>query len=316
MTAALVPTCCARTATATRTSSAHLLQLRRRSGSPRKRQLNILSSTTPTSAPSNDSTLPGRSATSRYDTLSRPRHRTRMSLHSPETDDMFPDIWFPRRFPTSTSNPSSAESNNNLAKQDPFWKAFHSTQPSNTAMSSSLNAPQSRFSRDRAQIRLHRGASSDASVASKRDGKVGDEHGEMALIFAGLVSWQPLLQQFPLFLAPPKSTDTLNRLPQGSYPHLPTSPTPASLHIWNRASTALLTPSPSMGYYPSAELLNEFGPATPSDGEVDSGPRGSEWLRGWMAGGRTLRDLMQRPDLTGAFVLTSSVAVLASAQVS
>ncbi len=34
-----------------------------------------------------------------------------------------------------------------------------------------------------------------------------------------------------------------------------------------------------------------------------------------MAGGRTMKDLMKRPDLTSAFVLTSSVAVLASAQV-
>lgn len=188
MTATLVPTCCTRTATATRTSSTHLLHLHRRPSSSHKRHLNILSSTTPTAAPSNDATLPGLSSPSRGDSLRRPRHRTRMSLHSPDTDDMFPDIWYLRRFPASTINSSFAETNAGTAKQDPFWKAFRSTQSSNTAMSSTLNVPQSRFSRDRAQIRLHRGAASDAAAVSKRDGKVEDDRREMALIFAGLVS--------------------------------------------------------------------------------------------------------------------------------
>jgi hypothetical protein len=226
---------------------------------------------------------------------------------------VFPDIWAARRFPSSSEVSAAAATDNN--KVDPFWKAYRS---SHITTSGSGNEDVMRFSRDRANVRLGRELST-VTKGEKMKGDGSEEDGKMALIFAGLVSVIFLSTRctppggaslYPHALTIGSSSFTLT---QGSYPHLPTSPTPASLHIWSRASSALLTPSSSMGYIPTASLINEFGPIAPSNDDTHT--HGSAWLRGWMAGGRTLKDLMKRPDLTSAFVLTSSVAVLASAQV-
>ncbi|ORY32256.1 hypothetical protein BCR39DRAFT_523603 [Naematelia encephala] len=91
----------------------------------------------------------------------------------------------------------------------------------------------------------------------------------------------------------------------GSFPHTPHSPTPASLLVWEQASEALLTPDATIGYFP--QNMEEFA------GHL----RGAVGIRGWMRGwveGRSLDELMKRPDVTAAFILTSSVAILASEQ--
>ncbi|WWC69575.1 uncharacterized protein I206_103518 [Kwoniella pini CBS 10737] len=86
----------------------------------------------------------------------------------------------------------------------------------------------------------------------------------------------------------------------GSYPHTPTSPTPSSLKIWDEASEALLSPDATIGYE--------------TRGMSDAGLKQVKgWMRGWVEG-RSLEELMKRPDVTAAFILTSSIAILASAQ--
>ncbi|WWC85365.1 uncharacterized protein L201_000228 [Kwoniella dendrophila CBS 6074] len=86
----------------------------------------------------------------------------------------------------------------------------------------------------------------------------------------------------------------------GSYPHTPTSPTPSSLRIWEEASEALLSPDATIGYE--------------TRGMGDAGLKQVKgWMRGWVEG-RSLEELMKRPDVTAAFILSSSIAILASAQ--
>lgn len=109
---------------------------------------------------------------------------------------------------------------------------------------------------------------------------------------------------------------------QGSYPHTPSSPTPSSLQIWEQASEALLMDDHVLGY--ETRGMEEFAGSL----------AGSRCIRGWMRGwveGRTLvrltiplinswtstdfqDELMARADVTAAFILTSSIAILASAQ--
>ncbi|ORX39764.1 hypothetical protein BD324DRAFT_614903 [Kockovaella imperatae] len=91
----------------------------------------------------------------------------------------------------------------------------------------------------------------------------------------------------------------------GSYPHTPYSPTQSSLQIWESASEALLNPDATIGYWPKG--MEEFADAL----RGGIGIRG--WLRGWVEG-RSLDELMRRADVTAAFILTSSIAILASAQ--
>lgn len=90
----------------------------------------------------------------------------------------------------------------------------------------------------------------------------------------------------------------------GSYPHTPSSPTRSSLRVWEEASEALLTPDATIGYWPKEieDFASRVGGA---------GLRG--WMRDWVEG-RTLDELMARADVTSAFILTSSIAILASAQ--
>ncbi|KAK8869921.1 hypothetical protein IAR55_000489 [Kwoniella newhampshirensis] len=86
----------------------------------------------------------------------------------------------------------------------------------------------------------------------------------------------------------------------GSYPHTPYSPTPASLRVWHEASEALLSPDATIGYQ--------------TRGTEEFDKRGAKgWMRNWVEG-RSLDELMKRPDITAAFILTSSIAILASAQ--
>ncbi|CAD6580410.1 MAG: hypothetical protein TREMPRED_002739 [Tremellales sp. Tagirdzhanova-0007] len=77
----------------------------------------------------------------------------------------------------------------------------------------------------------------------------------------------------------------------GSYPHTPHAPTPSSILVWEQASEALLTPDETIVYQPKE--MEEFAGGL-------GGSRGDE--------------LMTRADVTSAFILTSSLAVLASAQ--
>ncbi|WVQ78216.1 hypothetical protein IAT38_000299 [Cryptococcus sp. DSM 104549] len=84
----------------------------------------------------------------------------------------------------------------------------------------------------------------------------------------------------------------------GSYPHTPHSPTPSSLALWEEASEALMSPDATIGYQPK---------------RMDSVGGRSGWMRSWVEG-RSLDELMKRPDITAPFILTSSIAVLASAQ--
>ncbi|EIW69560.1 hypothetical protein M231_04403 [Tremella mesenterica] len=91
----------------------------------------------------------------------------------------------------------------------------------------------------------------------------------------------------------------------GSYPHTPHSPTPSSLAIWEQASEALLTPDTSLLY--DTKGMEEFA-------GILHGTRGVRgWMRGWVKG-RTLDELMLRADVTAAFILSSSIAILASEQ--
>ncbi|WWC61227.1 uncharacterized protein I303_103807 [Kwoniella dejecticola CBS 10117] len=86
----------------------------------------------------------------------------------------------------------------------------------------------------------------------------------------------------------------------GSYPHTPTSPTPSSMKVWEEASEALLSPDATIGYE--------------TRGMGDAGLKQVKgWMRGWVEG-RSLEELMKRPDVTAAFILSSSIAILASAQ--
>ncbi|ODO03443.1 hypothetical protein L198_02290 [Cryptococcus wingfieldii CBS 7118] len=82
----------------------------------------------------------------------------------------------------------------------------------------------------------------------------------------------------------------------GSYPHTPHAPTPSSLHLWEEASEALLSPDATIGYQPIR-----------SADQVKGG------LRSWVEG-RSLDDLMKRPDITTSFILASSLAILKSEQ--
>ncbi|WRT67008.1 uncharacterized protein IL334_003974 [Kwoniella shivajii] len=84
----------------------------------------------------------------------------------------------------------------------------------------------------------------------------------------------------------------------GSYPHTPISPTPSSLKVWDEASEALLSPDATIGYE--------------TRGMSDAGLKQVKgWMRGWVEG-RSLEELMKRPDVTAAFILSSSIAILAS----
>ncbi len=109
---------------------------------------------------------------------------------------------------------------------------------------------------------------------------------------------------------------------QGSYPHTPHSPTPSSILVWEQASEALLNPDATIGYFPRG--MEEFA------GGLRGGLGVRGWMRGWVEGRSLVRffitcfavladeqqdELMKRPDVTAAFILASSVAVLASAQV-
>ncbi|WVQ71541.1 hypothetical protein IAR50_001080 [Cryptococcus sp. DSM 104548] len=82
----------------------------------------------------------------------------------------------------------------------------------------------------------------------------------------------------------------------GSYPHTPHAPTPSSLHLWEEASEALLSPDATIGYQPIR-----------SADQVKGG------LRSWVEG-QSLDDLMRRPDITTSFILASSLAILKSEQ--
>ncbi|WVQ98625.1 hypothetical protein IAU59_005755 [Kwoniella sp. CBS 9459] len=86
----------------------------------------------------------------------------------------------------------------------------------------------------------------------------------------------------------------------GSYPHTPSSPTSSSLRVWDEASEALLSPDATIGYE--------------TRGMSNAGLKQVQgWMRGWVEG-RSLEELMKRPDVTAAFILTSSLAILASAK--
>ncbi|TXT13780.1 hypothetical protein VHUM_01147 [Vanrija humicola] len=93
----------------------------------------------------------------------------------------------------------------------------------------------------------------------------------------------------------------------GSYPHTPQAATPSSIAVWEQASEALLNPDATIGYW--TEGMEEF--AGMLQGGGGHGMRG--WLRGWVEG-RSLDELMARADVTAAFILSSSIAILASEQ--
>ncbi|KAK1924764.1 hypothetical protein DB88DRAFT_486701 [Papiliotrema laurentii] len=90
-----------------------------------------------------------------------------------------------------------------------------------------------------------------------------------------------------------------------SYPHTPTSPTSSSMKVWEEASEAVLSPDATIGYWPTG--IEEFAE------KVLGRDRPRTWMRDWVEG-RTLEELMARPDVTAAFILSSSIAILASAQ--
>jgi hypothetical protein len=127
--------------------------------------------------------------------------------------------------------------------------------------------------------------------------------------------------------SPPARSDHADHTGQGSYPHTPYSPTAASMRVWEEASDAILAPDMTIGY--EARGMEEFAGSLRGGGCV----RG--WMRGWVEGRTLVRDksglkseaagvrvlmgqdeLMKRPDVTAAFILTSTIAILASAQVS
>ncbi|KAJ9125117.1 hypothetical protein QFC22_000070 [Naganishia vaughanmartiniae] len=102
----------------------------------------------------------------------------------------------------------------------------------------------------------------------------------------------------------------------GSYPHQPTSPTAASLRLWERASEALITPCSKIGYVPRAiEQEKSAMSGSLGDGMDPALWRrwNKGWLRGWV-GNRSINELMSRPDIKAAYVITSNLAILASAQ--
>ncbi|KAJ9108742.1 hypothetical protein QFC21_000062 [Naganishia friedmannii] len=102
----------------------------------------------------------------------------------------------------------------------------------------------------------------------------------------------------------------------GSYPHQPTSPTAASLRLWERASEALVTPCSKTGYVPRAiEQEKSAMSGSLGDGMDPALWRrwNKGWLRGWV-GNRSINELMSRPDTKAAYVITSNLAILASAQ--
>lgn len=102
----------------------------------------------------------------------------------------------------------------------------------------------------------------------------------------------------------------------GSYPHQPTSPTAASLRLWERASEALVTPCSKIGYVPRAiEQEKSAMSGSLGDGMDPALWRrwNKGWLRGWV-GNRSINELMSRPDIKAAYVITSNLAILASAQ--
>ncbi|KAJ9104779.1 hypothetical protein QFC19_003920 [Naganishia cerealis] len=161
---------------------------------------------------------------------------------------------------------------------EPFWKGFMTGRISSRA-------------RERGGV-LVPSSSLTASHVEEREGKqiareMGTER-KRALIFAGL----------------------------GSYPHQPSSPTAASLRLWERASEALVTPCPEIGYIPRAiEQEKSAMSGSLGDGMDPALWRrwNKGWLRGWV-GNRSINELMLRPDIKAAYVLTSNLAILASAQ--
>lgn len=71
--------------------------------------------------------------------------------------------------------------------------------------------------------------------------------------------------------------------PQGSYPHQPSSPTDASLHLWERASEALVTPCPKIGYVPRT-IDEEKGAMRGSLGDGMDPGLWRRWNKGWLRG--------------------------------
>lgn len=137
-----------------------------------------------------------------------------------------------------------------------------------------------------------------------------------------------LLDLYVLQHCPQAESDRADDTGQGSYPHTPYSPTAASMRVWEEASDAILAPDMTIGY--EARGMEEFAGSLRGGGCV----RG--WMRGWVEGRTLVREksglglneamgvcvlmrqdeLMKRPDVTAAFILTSTIAILASAQVS
>lgn len=91
-----------------------------------------------------------------------------------------------------------------------------------------------------------------------------------------------------------------------SYPHTPTSPTQSSMRVWEEASEAVLSPDATIGYWPKG--VEQF-----AEKVLGGRNRPRTWMRDWVEG-RSLEELMARPDITAAFILSSSVAILASEQ--
>ena len=68
---------------------------------------------------------------------------------------------------------------------------------------------------------------------------------------------------------------------QGAYAHTPSSPTAASIAIWEQASEALLEPDMTIGYEPKG--MEEFA------GRLSGGSGVRAWLRGWVEGRNLVR---------------------------
>lgn len=156
---------------------------------------------------------------------------------------------------------------------------------------------------------MHQAGGSCASrVALERGSTQGDSLEESGsddndVIVGPLAPWS-------LPLTPALAPSSL--APQGSYPHLPSNPTPSSLRIWSEASEALLTPQPDRGYTPPPALLAKAHDIMHRSSPVAaSAEEGRGWLRSWVRG-RAIDELMASPDLTAAFILASNVALLAS----
>lgn len=110
--------------------------------------------------------------------------------------------------------------------------------------------------------------------AGENEGVVTRER-KRALVFAGLVSGTSSRSSLG------HRADDASL--QGSYPHQPSSPTDASLRLWERASEALVTPCEAIGYVPRT-IDVERGAMKGSMGDGMDPALWRRWNKGWLRG--------------------------------